>query len=41
MNRVCLVMFEQYVNENLIRVNNSKRDKFSVYIIEERTFMKK
>lgn len=34
-------MYEQYVNENKIRLNHSQKDKFIVYIIEEKSFAKK
>lgn len=30
---LCLVMYEQYVNENLVRLNLSDKDRFTVYII--------
>ncbi len=36
-----LVMYEQYMNENNIRVSHSQRDKFSVYLIEEKCFVKR
>lgn len=38
---MCLVMYEQYVNEHHVRLNHSQRDKFLVYIIDEKTYAKK
>ena len=38
---MCLVMYEQYVNENHIRLNHSQKDKFVVYVIEEKSYAKK
>ena len=35
-----LVMYEQYFNENNIRVNNDSKGKFKVYCIEEKCFIK-
>jgi hypothetical protein len=32
-SNLCLVMYEQYVNENLVRLNLSDKDRFTVYII--------
>jgi hypothetical protein len=38
---MCLIMYQQYVNEHHIRLNYSQKDKFVVYLIEEKTFAKK
>lgn len=32
-SNLCLVMYEQYVNENLVRLNLTDKDRFTVYII--------
>ncbi len=40
-SNMCLVMYEQYVNENMIRVSHSQCDKFVVYIIDEKGFVKR
>jgi hypothetical protein len=38
---MCLVMYQQYVNEHHIRLNYSQKDKFLLYVIEDKTFAKK
>ena len=35
------MMYEQFVNENYIRFNHSQRDRFVVYVIEEKVYAKK
>jgi hypothetical protein len=34
--KICLIMFEQYLNENKIRINHFSphKDKFTIYLIE-------
>jgi len=40
-NKTFLVMYEQYVNENKIRMNMSSKNRFHIYEIEERVYLKK
>ena len=39
-DKAFLLMYEQYFNENKIRVNNDNKGKFKVYNIEEKVFIK-